>query len=349
LNNQQQNTLTLKDVASRLAVSTATISNAFSRPDQLSVKLRERILSACEDMGYYGPNAMARSLRMGRTGIVGIVLSDRLSYSVTDPVASQFLEGISEVLDKQHHSMLLLSHGQLLADSSAPPINFFGDGLIIYGLQFQSQRVLRLPTKNVVTVDCKFDGITSVLVNNLSSAKAAARHAFLQRPKRTAILGLRMLNTHRVVRLRDNETFDEVTPVSKERLHGYQQAAAEMQINLVSKNIWHVPENTHHHAYQAAREALSLSPRPDLLLCMSDRIAIAAVQAAQRMGLSIPEDVRIVGFDGIPAATTMHPSLTTVHQQSAEKGRKAAEIYLGMCPHQDVMLTSELVVGESCP
>ncbi len=349
MNNRPQTTLTLKDVATRLQVSTATISNAFSRPDQLSVELRERILAACQEMGYFGPNATARSLRTGRTGIVGVVLSDRLSYSVTDPVANQFLEGIAEVLDKQHHSMLLLSHDHLLSDTTAPKINFFGDGLIVYGLQYHSQHELRLPTRNVVTVDCKFDGITSVLVDNFSGAKASALHAFRQQPQRTAILGLRMLDTHKVARLRDNESFEEVTPVSRERLHGYQEAAAELGIPLANHDIWHVPENVHHYAYQAAREALSLSPRPDLLLCMSDRIAIAAVQAAQRMGLRVPEDVRIVGFDGIPAAATMHPSLTTVHQHSVEKGRKAAEIFLGMRPHHDVLLTSELMVGESCP
>ncbi|OZG74230.1 LacI family transcriptional regulator [Hahella sp. CCB-MM4] len=349
MNSRNRNVLTLKDVAARLEVSTATISNAFSRPDQLSVELRERILKACREMGYHGPNAAARSLRTGRTGTVGVVLADRLSYSVTDPVANQFLEGIAEVLDKQHHSMLLLSHDHLLPNQNTPRIGFFGDGLIIYGLQYQSDRQLRLPTRNVVTVDCKFEGITSVLVDNFSGAKASAIHAFRHAPKRVAILGLRMLNNHQVTRLRDNDDFSEVTPVSKERLRGYQEAANECDITLDSHDIWHIPENVHHYAYQAAREALSISPRPELLLCMSDRIAIAAVQAAQRMGLRVPEDIKIVGFDGIPAATTMHPSLTTVHQHSVEKGRKAAEIFLGMRPQQDIVLTSELIIGESCP
>ncbi|WP_020405714.1 LacI family DNA-binding transcriptional regulator [Hahella ganghwensis] len=349
MNSRNRNVLTLKDVAARLEVSTATISNAFSRPDQLSVELRERILKACQEMGYHGPNAAARSLRTGRTGTVGVVLADRLSYSVTDPVANQFLEGIAEVLDKQHHSMLLLSHDHLFPDSQSPRIGFFGDGLIIYGLQYQSHRQLRLPTKNVVTVDCQFEGITSVLVDNFSGAKASAIHAFRHQPGRVAILGLRMLNTHKVTRLRDNEDFSEVTPVSRERLKGYQEAAAECGVTLDSHDVWHIPENVHHYAYQAAREALAISPRPDILLCMSDRIAIAAVQAAQRLGLKVPEDIKIVGFDGIPAATTMHPSLTTVHQHSVEKGRKAAEIFLGMRPHQDMVLTSELIIGESCP
>ena len=89
--------LTLKDVAGHLGVSTATISNAFNRPDQLSQKLRERILSECKTLGYPGPNAAARSLRTGRTGIIGVTLSNYLSYSFSDPVANQFLQGCKQL------------------------------------------------------------------------------------------------------------------------------------------------------------------------------------------------------------------------------------------------------------
>ncbi|MEO1204134.1 MAG: LacI family DNA-binding transcriptional regulator, partial [Pseudomonadota bacterium] len=92
--------LTLRDMASRLGVSTATISNAFNRPDQLSRQLRERILDECHTAGYLGPNAAARSLRTGRTGIIGVMLSNYLSYSFSDPVAQQFLQGLSEVFEE---------------------------------------------------------------------------------------------------------------------------------------------------------------------------------------------------------------------------------------------------------
>ena len=98
--------LNLSQVAKHLGVSIATVSNAFNRPDQLSAKLRERILSESAELGYHGPNLAARSLRMGASGVVGVMLADSLSYSFTDPVASQLLQGIAEVLVQNHKQLL---------------------------------------------------------------------------------------------------------------------------------------------------------------------------------------------------------------------------------------------------
>ncbi len=99
---------TLKEVAKQLGVSTATVSNAFNRPDQLSSSLRERILAQCNKLGYTGPSVTARSLRTGKTGVIGVLLADNLTYSFTDPVSTLFLSGISETLDSMHVNMLLL-------------------------------------------------------------------------------------------------------------------------------------------------------------------------------------------------------------------------------------------------
>ncbi len=341
--------LTLKDVAAKIGVSTATISNAFSRPDQLSAGLRQKILSECEAMGYYGPNAAARSLRTGRTGIIGVVLSDRISYSVTDPVASHFLEGVGEVLDRYHYNLLLLSAGSLEAGNGSARLSFMGDGLILYGLQHCQPHGLRLPTKNVVTVDFTWEDFPSVTVDNRGGARQVASHAFAHKPNRVAVLGLRMLEDARIQRLRNSADLQETTPVSYQRWLGFMDAAENLGVDIPASNIWHVPENIHHYAYQAARDALSLRPRPDLLLCMSDRIALAAIQAVMRLGLKVPEDVKVVGFDGISAGANFHPSLTTVHQFNVEKGRQAVEMLLGHKHKDSVQLDTELIIRESCP
>ena len=99
--------LTLKSVAKTLGVSTATISNAFNRPDQLSVALRQKILQACHELGYFGPNKAAQSLRKGSSGIVAVILSDSLEYMVSDPVASQFLQGVSRELERHRDRLHL--------------------------------------------------------------------------------------------------------------------------------------------------------------------------------------------------------------------------------------------------
>ncbi len=344
--------LTLKKVAERLKVSTATISNAFNRPDQLSSDLRERILSECEAIGYFGPNAAARSLRTGRTGIVGIVLYDRLSYSVSDPVASQFLKGMAEVLDAQEYNMLLLSSNPTGQDAQIRMQAFMVDGFIVYGYnpKQQANAPWLSPNKNVVAVDSKsISDCPSVNVDNYEGAKKIALHALQYRPQRVAILGLSLLDTNHVCRIQADELYDEAASISVQRLHGYFDALLEHDYKIGPEDIWNIPVNTHRAAYQAAREALMMINRPQLLLCMSDRIAIAAVQVALQLGLRVPEDLKVVGFDGIPEAANIHPSITTIHQQNEEKGKIAAELFLGLRQDKDVVLTTELMVRESCP
>ena len=343
--------LTLKDVAEQLNVSTATISNAFNRPDPLSAKLKASILSRCKEMGYYGPNAAARSLRTGRTGIVGIVLSDELSYSLSDPVANQFITGMAEVLEKNNYNMLLLSASELSSDSQRRMQSSMVDGFIVYG--YKSQQYRDAPwldkSKNVVVVDSHIPGASSVNVTNEQGAFDIAVHALQHRPQSVAIMGLELLETDRVCRIFDDELLDADTSISIQRLHGYRRALEQNGMQISSEQIWNIPHNTHKLAYQAAREALMMANRPQLLLCMSDRIALAAVQAALHMGMRVPEELHVVGFDGIPESDTFHPSITTVHQQTVEKGRIAAEMFLGLRPSCNVELQTKLKVGLSCP
>src|SRR3954464_11931821 len=88
-------TVTLADVAGQLGVSRTTVSNAYNRPDQLSPKLRDRVLAAAADLGYAGPAPMARGLRRGRTGSLGLVFDQPLTYAFTDPAAAPFLPGLA--------------------------------------------------------------------------------------------------------------------------------------------------------------------------------------------------------------------------------------------------------------
>ena len=88
--------MTLQTIADRVGVSRMTVSNAFSRPDQLSAELRQRVLATAEELGYVGPDPAARALARGSTGAVGILLTDSLSEAFTDPVATTFLAAIAE-------------------------------------------------------------------------------------------------------------------------------------------------------------------------------------------------------------------------------------------------------------
>ncbi|WP_062567616.1 LacI family DNA-binding transcriptional regulator [Pseudoalteromonas arabiensis] len=335
---------TLKSIAKELGVSNATVSNAFNRPDQLSKARREEILAACKKLGYFGPNKAAQSLRRGTFNIVALVLPDSVEYMVSDPVASSFMRGVSAVLEKNGINLLLFSGNN---DNLNSVVDFV-DGFICYGRPRNKQLVeqLKQVAKHVVTVDFNIGRDASVNVNNHQASFDIAKHALQKNDDRVAILGLRLLDNDVLCRVYEHHEFEAGQSIAHQRLRGYLQAINDAGITLGDDRTWNIPESSERFASIAAKEALSSTPRPNVLLCMSDLIALAAMREALKMGLSIPEDIRIVGFDGIDEGQRFVPKLTTVHQNSEEKGRIAATLFLSK-EQQTAEIDYQLQLGQS--
>ncbi|MBA6399621.1 LacI family DNA-binding transcriptional regulator [Colwellia sp. BRX10-4] len=336
---------TLKSVAKELGVSNATVSNAFNRPDQLSKKRRDDILESCEKMGYSGPNKAAQSLRNGRFNIVALVLPDSVEYMITDPVASNFVKGVSSVLEKSKVNLLLFSG----TSENINAVSDFVDGFICYGSPRNTKLIdqLRTTTKKVVTADFDIDRKASVGIDNEQAAYEIAKLAIKSTDDAIAILGLRLLDSNVTCRVYDLPSSDFTCSIAHQRLSGYQRAIKELDVNLRADRVWSIPESKHNSALIAAREALTSTPRPNVLLCMSDLIALAAIKEINAMGLNIPADIRVVGFDGIDEALRSTPPLTTVHQNSEKKGIKAAELFINRAT-DSVLIPFHIENGGSC-
>lgn len=335
-----------------MGVSTATVSNAFNRPDQLSAKLRDRILSEAAELGYHGPNLAARLLRKGESGVIGVMMVDSLSYSFSDPVASQLLQGIAEVLVENGKQMLLLSSALDSAEQSSA--ESLPDGFILYGaLQGNSFEHIKRLGKPIVKVDFQSDTTHSVNIDNEAAAFIIAEHAFKGQKQSVAILGLRLVESDRVCRLTSQDLSTESQDVAHSRLTGYLRAADEANIAVQANQIWHVPINNAETAEVAVKEVLGQSELPKVILCMSDVIALAALRVASELGVKVPEQVRITGFDDTPEASRAVPALTTICQQSIEKGRVAAKLLLstpqGDHTAQKIVLDTRLIIRQSCP
>jgi len=336
---------TLKSIAKELGVSNATVSNAFNRPDQLSEKRRNDILASCQKLGYSGPNKAAQSLRKGKFNIVALVLPDSVAYMVTDPVASKFVKGVSSILEKNHVNLLLFSG----ASENINAVSDFVDGFICYGSPRNIELIeqLRLTRKKVVTADFDIDRKASVGIDNENAAFDIAKLALHTKDDHIAVLGLRLLDTDLTCRVYDTPNLDIHCSIAHQRLIGYKRAISEAGAQLLNDRVWNIPESSHHFALIAVKEALSSTPRPNVLLCMSDLIALTALQEINAMGLSIPEDIRVVGFDGIDEASRSNPPLTTIHQNSEEKGSTAAQLFIKQATHAE-QIPYQIERGKSC-
>ncbi|WP_287164197.1 LacI family DNA-binding transcriptional regulator [Halomonas sp.] len=356
--NPEDRPITLKNLAQRLGVSTATVSNAFNRPDQLSRALREHILEEARRLGYRGPDARARSLRTGQSRIVAVVLAETLTYSLNDAVSSELLTGITEVLDAHGHTLLLLSGRQPESPRHAdalchPGSASMADGFVVYGLMPGDRLINELPAQRpLVGVDFHIDARPTVHIDNEPACHAIACHALKKRPRRVGILSLRLIDeSYNGPVSAEHRCLDAHRTITRSRLDGFHRALDEHDIDPTGVPVWNIDENTHAVCAPVIEKILDLpaEQRPDLLLCMSDRIALTVLTLAEQRGIRVPEDLRLTGFDGIEEGQYRAPRLTTVRQDSIEKGRVAARMVLGLEPAENRLLGTRLLIGESCP
>jgi len=125
---------TLASLAAELGVSRTTVSNAYNRPDQLSADLRERVLATAKRMGYAGPDPVARSLRTRKAGAVGLVITEPLTYSFSDPAALNFVAGLAETCEEAGQGLLLVAvgPGRTVSEGSSAVLSAGVDGFVVY-------------------------------------------------------------------------------------------------------------------------------------------------------------------------------------------------------------------------
>jgi DNA-binding LacI/PurR family transcriptional regulator len=338
--------VTLQTIADRVGVSRMTVSNAFSRPDQLSPTLRRRILDAAQELGYAGPDPTARALAKGTTGAIGILLTDSLRYAFTDLVAGGFLGAIAEELAPTGLAITLLTSagsGDLI-----PARDVAMDGALIYSCDPTSPAVawLRRRQLPLVFVDqAPVEGYACVNVADREGAQAAARHLLDLGHRRIAYA---TVGAHGPYGLLTSMEVPTEGYASVQRRLGWDDVLAPIGIQPV---IIRQPFERVGLMRRDARELLSRPDRPTAVLCFSDVTAIGVRQAADDLGLRVPEDLSLVGFDDGPIATQMQPALTTVRQNVEEKGRNAAALLdaalrrSGEAPH--LLLPATLVVRDS--
>jgi DNA-binding LacI/PurR family transcriptional regulator len=306
----------LRDVAERAGVSVGSASQAFGRPELVSEAVRERVLTAAAELGYAGPDPAARRLRTGRAGALGLIFSERLAYAFTDPAAPPFLRGVAREIQEAHSGLLLIPDSRLRDEAARGVAEAAVDGFIVYSTPRNDPRVEAALARHlpVVTVDQPRDAPTPFIgIDDRAAARSAADH-------------LRALGHERVGVLSFISSLDPdgamTLDLTTERLAGFKEGlGAAWDEELVRIARPNAPEP----ARRATLELLRHDPPPTGLLAMSDILAIGALQAAAELGVAVPADLSIVGFDDSPAAAMATPPLTTVAQPHEEKGRLAAE------------------------
>src|SRR3954470_15327860 len=250
-----------------------TVSNAYNRPEKLSGELRQRILAKADELGYAGPDALARSLRRGKTGVLGIVLGEALTYAFEDPASVEWLRGLAGAGIPLH--LVPASGGEgdaaLVRDAAV-------DAFLLYSLPDGHplvDAVLRRRVPVVVQSGPRLGAHPLGPIDERAAAAAAADHLRSLGHARLAVLSLPFSRADRADRpLRIEKPLHRVT---RGRLEGYGVTVGR-EVEL----------NDRAHGEVAAGVLLDGPEPPTGLLCMSDELAIGALRAAASRGISGP-------------------------------------------------------------
>jgi DNA-binding LacI/PurR family transcriptional regulator len=324
---------TLDTIAQRVGVSRATVSNAYNRPDQLSSALRERIIATAKQLGYAGPDPVARSLATKQAGSVAFMLCDGLSSAFSDPALSIMLDALSSTVDSGERSLLLLPGSSGDGPRAQSVMRAQTDVVVAYSLPDNAPALEAVQARDlplVVVDQPHVPNSARVRVDDRGGAYLAAKHVAELGHRHVGIVGLGLsadgvggpVSPQRIEQAHFEVTLD--------RLAGYLEALGEQGIVADAVPFWEAPGNAREMGREGARWLFGLDPRPTAVLCMSDELALGAIRAANELGLAVPGEVSIVGFDDTPAASWSDPPLTTVRQDLVAKGRQAGELALRM-------------------
>jgi DNA-binding LacI/PurR family transcriptional regulator len=348
--------VTLQTIADALGVSRTTVSNAYNRPQQLAAELRERIFAEAKRLGYAGPDAAARSLRSGKTGALGLLFTETLSFAFSDPYAVGFLQGLAEVAERHRTSLLLVpldfdTDGADRTSTVDAVRKAVVDGFCLYCVDDDSPAVEVIQARGLplVTTTPPTDANRAYVgIDDEVAAFAAGQH-------------LARLGHHRIGVVIDRwqgarpqlqpagatpTEVDRVLAVAgrsaRARFWGYRRALPTAEFLPIA-----AARNSRPAGHAAAVELLDRQDRPSAIVTTSDVLALGVLDAARERGLTLGRDLSIIGFDDVPEAAIV--GLTTVHQSMLDRGRVVGLMLLEpeTINQRQVLLPAELVVRNS--
>lgn len=326
---------TIKDVARRAQVSVATVSRLVNGTGNVRPKSAERIRRAIEELGFR-PNAVGRSLKMASTKALGVVIP-----SISNPVFADALAGINEETRAAGYNLMLTVTDYDSANEASAVGALMGyqvDGLIL---------TVADPANSASLDMLESAGVPYVLVYNQPCDRARATISVDNVAAGGEVAHMLTALDHRALGMIAG-SFD-ASDRARARQTGFVRSTLKAgldeplirEVDFVDGDIESVVTDL----YRGA------GPRPTALFCSNDLLAISVIGALRRCGLAVPEDVSVIGFDGISAGTHLSPTLTTVVQPSREMGRVAASQLLGHFKGGEaprtVLLPHHLRLGES--
>lgn len=327
---------TIQDVAKRAGVAPITVSRCINNSGYCSSKTRQQVEEAIAELGYV-PNRLASGLRSKHTKTLALVLTD-----ITNPFFTTIARSVEDTASDAGYAVIFCNTDESISKEKKylqMLVEQRVGGIILVPAHSVSESVAFIQKHEipVVVLDRKVKGVKtdSVRCDSELGAYKLTQLLISLRHRNLAVL-----------------TGPRGTSTAEDRVIGCQKAMIEAHLELSAKQR-HYGLFTQQSGFDMALQAMSKTPKPTALFAANNFIAIGAIKALQSIGLRVPEDVALVGFDDLPPALITFPFLTVAAQPAYEMGRKATEILLARLANgspdqfQEIIFPTEIVIRRS--
>jgi LacI family transcriptional regulator len=324
---------TISDVARASGVSTTTVSHVLTGKRPVAASTRERVEAAVQELRYR-PSRVARSLRAGSSQMIGVVVPD-----ITNPFYGQLTRGLADSLGDEYGTWVCNTDGSAKRERSyvSDVVARGADALVLTSVDGSDEAVTAALAAGVPTVSLgesvDHPLVDRVLAADAEASQSAVEHLLARGARRIAIIeGPRSLGRSREVGYETALRNAGLKPSAQLRVHG----------------DW-----TRTSGREALLRLMRVPQRPDAVFCANDLMAIGALDGLRSLGLRAPDDVRLVGFDDIEAASLVSPALTTIANPAYETGWSAGKLVLDRLlerhtgSRRTVVLPCRLIVRET--
>ena len=305
----------LREVAAKSGVSIRTVSNVVNGYKRVAPETRAKVQKVLDELGYR-PNAVARTLRRGRSGLIALVLPE-----LDVPYFAELTRAVIEEAAKHEYTVVIdQTDGDPVRERELVMLGnraALFDGLIFspLGLGGTDLRA-RTSTAPVVLLGerVRDSGLDHIMIDNVRASEVATRHLIELGRRRIAAIGDQHHETRQTAQL---------------RTEGYLRALGEAGLKTEPALIRQTAFFHRADGAAAMEELLALGKPPDAVFCFNDLMALGAMRTILRRGLRVPEDIAVCGFDDIEEGRFSTPTLTTISPDKAQIAREAVQLLLG--------------------
>ena len=321
--------VSLKDIAAKCGVSVATVSKALNGHTDISTATRERLLQAAKEMGYF-PNSQARALKTNRTYNIGLMLVEEPGKGLSQEFFAKIISNFKNTCEQAGYDITFINKGfgkqKMSSYEHCKYRNV--DGMFLTIGDFTDPDVYEIINGDIptVTIDHIFDNSTSIMSSNEIGVERLVDFVYKKGHKRLAYIS------------------GGKAAVTERRLMGFYKACEKRGIEInpdwMMNGDYHNPMLT----YELIEQLMSLDEKPTCIFMPDDYLAIGGFNALKDMGFSVPDDISLVGFDGISYSQLMRPKLTTYQQDTETIGKTAAQRLIALIENPEKTFSEVITV-----